>query len=73
MLKSEAADINNAGEGGLAGAITAALFLGKFVPKDIRWAHIDTFAWAPKPRPGRPKGGEALGLIACWEMLKSEN
>src|SRR3546814_9682471 len=31
MLKSEIADVNNAGEGGMAGAVTAALFLQKFV------------------------------------------
>jgi leucyl aminopeptidase len=70
MLKSEVADINNAGEGGMAGAITAALFLQKFVPADLPWAHIDTFAWMPATKPGRPKGGEAIGLRAVWRMLK---
>ncbi len=69
MLKSTIADINNAGEGGFAGAITAALFLGEFVPANIPWAHMDTFAWRPSDRPGRPKGGEALGLRAAWAML----
>ena len=71
MLKSEAADINNAGSGGFAGAVTAALFLEKFVPEDTPWAHIDTFAWMPATKPGRPKGGEALGLRAVWEMLRT--
>ncbi len=69
MLRSSIADINNAGEGGLAGAITAALFLKDFVPDGVAWAHIDTFAWRPAARPGRPKGGEALGLRAAWRML----
>ncbi|WP_076068556.1 leucyl aminopeptidase family protein [Sphingomonas montana] len=69
MLKSGIADINNAGEGGLAGAVTAALFLQRFVPSDIAWAHFDTFAWRPSARPGRPKGGEALGLRAAWHYL----
>lgn len=71
MLKSEIADINNAGEGGLAGAITAALFLKRFVPDDVAWAHIDTFAWCPAARPGRPKGGDALGLRAIFAYLTS--
>jgi leucyl aminopeptidase len=71
MLKSGVADINNAGEGGMAGAVTAALFLKKFVPAELPWAHLDTFAWRPAPLPGRPKGGDALGLRAAWEMLRT--
>ncbi|HEX7876767.1 MAG TPA: leucyl aminopeptidase family protein [Sphingobium sp.] len=70
MLKSDVADINNAGEGGFAGAITAALFLKRFVPEGSKWIHIDTFAWRPSPRPGRPKGGEALGLRAVFHLLR---
>ena len=70
MLKSTIADINNAGEGGFGGAITAALFLKEFVAADVPWAHVDTFAWRPAARPGRPKGGEALALRAAWEMLR---
>ncbi|MDX3910372.1 MAG: leucyl aminopeptidase family protein [Sphingobium sp.] len=71
MLKSDVADINNAGEGGFAGSITAALFLQKFVPDGLPWAHFDTFAWRPASKPGRPKGGEALGLRAAFAMLQS--
>ncbi|SEI86815.1 leucyl aminopeptidase [Sphingobium sp. AP50] len=70
MLKSDIADINNAGEGGFAGSITAALFLKRFVPDDTPWLHLDTFAWRPSPRPGRPKGGEALGLRAVFRLLQ---
>ena len=69
MLKSDIADINNAAESGFAGATTAALFLQKFVPDSVQWAHFDTFAWRPAAKPGRPKGGEALGLRAAWGML----
>ncbi len=71
MLKSDIADIDNAGEGGMAGAITAALFLQKFVPDGTAWAHVDTFSWRPAAKPGRPKGGEALGLRAAFVMLQS--
>ena len=71
MLKSTAADINNAGEGGMAGAITAALFLERFVPQGTPWAHFDTFAWRPTARPGRPKGGDALGMRAAFSMLRA--
>jgi len=70
LLKSGVADINNASESGFAGAITAALFLQKFVPDGTPWAHLDTFAWRPTARPGRPKGGDALGLRAIFAMLQ---
>jgi leucyl aminopeptidase len=70
-LKSDIADINNAGSSGFAGASTAALFLDRFVPKGVDWAHFDTFAWRPASKPGRPKGGDALGLRAAWRMLET--
>jgi len=69
-LKSDIADINNSASNGFAGSSVAALFLDKFVPKGIDWVHFDTFAWRPVAKPGRPKGGEALGLRASWHMLK---
>lgn len=70
MLKSDIADLNNAPDGGFAGAVTAALFLQKFVDPTTPWIHLDTFAWRPSSKPGRPKGGEALGLRAVWAMLQ---
>lgn len=71
MLKSSLADMVNSADGGFAGAITAALFLEKFVPAGVAWAHFDTFAWNNAARPGRPKGGEALALRASWAVLRS--
>lgn len=68
MLDSDIADTANSG-GAFAGAITAALFLQKFVPDSIVWAHLDTYAWRGTARPGRPKGGEALGLRAVYRYL----
>jgi leucyl aminopeptidase len=70
-LKSDVADLNNGGGNGMAGATTAALFLDKFVPEGIDWAHFDTYAWRPAAKPGRPKGGDALGLRAAWHMLQA--
>ena len=69
MLKSDIADIANATGSQMAGCITAALFLRRFVPKEVAWAHLDTFAWRDKAKPGRPKGGDALGLRAAFELL----
>ena len=70
-LKSDIADLNNAGGNGFAGASVAALFLDKFVPEGTDWLHFDTFAWRPVAKPGRPKGGDALGLRASWGLLKA--
>ncbi len=70
MLKSDIADVNNAPPGGMAGASIAALFLDKFVGEKLDWAHFDTFAWRPAPKPGRPKGGAALGLRAAFHMVR---
>ncbi len=70
MLSSDIADCVNSASGGFAGSITAALFLKKFAPEGAEWAHFDTFAWRPTPKPGRPKGGEALGLRASFSYLK---
>ena len=69
-LTSDIADLQNAPEGGMAGAVTAALFLRRFVPAEIAWAHLDVFAWRPAAKPGRPKGGDAYGLRAAWAVLK---
>jgi leucyl aminopeptidase len=70
LLKSDVADFANASSSPMAGTITAALFLKRFVPDDIPWAHLDTWAWKDPAKPGRPKGGEALGLRAVFEALK---
>ncbi len=69
MLASDVADIGNAADAPLAGAVTAALFLQKFVPDDMPWAHFDTYAWRGTAKPGRPKGGDAFGLRAAWATL----
>jgi leucyl aminopeptidase len=70
MLKSDLADLANAADSPMAGSVTAALFLRRFVPDGTAWAHFDTFAWRPSAKPGRPKGGEALGLRAAFAMLQ---
>jgi len=71
LIESKVADLNNAGEGGYGGAITAALFLEHFVPAGTSWAHIDLMAWNGSARPGRPQGGEAMGLLAVYAILEA--
>jgi len=69
MLKSDLADLANSADSPFAGSITAALFLRRFVDPATPWAHFDTFAWAPSAKPGRPKGGAAMGLRAAFALL----
>jgi leucyl aminopeptidase len=71
QLKSDVADLSNTSGNAMAGAVYAALFLRRFVPAEIPWAHLDTWAWRDNAKPGRPKGGEALGLRAIFQLLES--
>ena len=71
MLSSDVADLGNVSDAPLAGAVTAALFLQKFVPEGVPWAHLDTFSWRPAAKPGRPKGGDAQGMRAAFELLRA--
>lgn len=74
MLDSKIADTNSVSEGGYGGAITAALFLQKFVGKALAsrgWVHIDENGWTARPRPGCPEGGEPQGVRALYAMLKA--
>ena len=70
MLDSGIANLNNAPETGFAGAITAALFLERFVTPGTCWAHFDVYGWSPVSRPGRPKGAAAGALQASWHLLR---
>jgi leucyl aminopeptidase len=70
MLDSKVADINNVGSSGLAGAITAALFMKRFVTAKS-WLHFDIFAWTPAAKSGRPEGGECQAARALYALLGS--
>jgi leucyl aminopeptidase len=70
MLDSKVADLNNVASGGQGGAITAALFLRRFVAA-LSWLHLDIFAWTPSAKPGRPEGGECQTARALFALLKA--
>jgi leucyl aminopeptidase len=67
MLESKVADINNVG-GSHAGAITAALFMRRFVAAKS-WLHVDVFAWTPAAKAGRPEGGECQAARSFYALL----
>ena len=66
MLKSEVADMVNAPSEGVAGAITAALFLKAFAG-NVAWAHIDCYGWSDGHSSLFPKGGSGAGVRLCVE------
>ena len=68
MLDSEVADTNNVSTGGQGGAITAALFLRKFIAAKS-WLHLDIFAWTPAAKPGRPEGAELQSARALYALF----
>ncbi|MEP7044428.1 MAG: leucyl aminopeptidase family protein [Dokdonella sp.] len=70
MLESHVADLANAGASRHAGAVTAALFLERFVPEAQAWAHLDVYSWNDSDKPGHPRGGEAQGLRAYFEFVQ---
>jgi leucyl aminopeptidase len=70
FFDSDIADINNAGRGGFAGSIVAALFLDYFIPEGTPWVHFDVYSWNDAGRPGRPQGGEAQGLRAVLAAIQ---
>lgn len=71
-LDSEVADMGNVSDGPFAGAVTAALFLRRFVGKARRFAHFDLYGWRPAPRALGPKGGEPQTARAVLEALGKE-
>jgi len=70
MLDSSVADLMNATSSSYAGAITAALFMERFVKKEVSWVHFDMMAWNLSSKPGKPEGGEAMGLLTVAAYLK---
>jgi leucyl aminopeptidase len=70
MLESKVADISNISSAPYGGSITAALFLYEFVKPNTPWIHIDMMAWNLRSLPGRPEGGEAMGMRALFELIR---
>jgi leucyl aminopeptidase len=69
-LDSPFADLSNVSQKPMAGAVTAALFLRRFIPEGQAWAHLDVYAWNDGTRPGRPEGGETQSARAIFTMLR---
>ena len=69
LIEPGLADLDNAPSGGMAGSITAALFLRRFVTSTPRFAHFDIYGWQPTAQPGRAKGALGQGARAILGAL----
>ena len=72
LLRRGPADLQNVG-GRWGGAITAALFLGEFVPRELPWAHLDIAgpAFAETATPERAAGGTGAGAATLIRWLET--
>jgi leucyl aminopeptidase len=70
MLDSKVADLSSTGSGGMAGSVTAALFLRRFVGEGISHAHFDIYGWVPAAKPGRPEGGEPQAARLTFALVE---
>ncbi|MBL4765039.1 MAG: leucyl aminopeptidase family protein [Colwellia sp.] len=71
LFKSTIADMTNCSSTPFGGAITAALYLQKFVGKETNWVHFDVMAFNVRTLSGRPLGGEAFGIRAVFDYLQA--
>ncbi|MCZ6889814.1 MAG: leucyl aminopeptidase family protein [Gammaproteobacteria bacterium] len=69
MLDSKIADVANAASSPYGGAITAALFLQRFVD-GVPWVHFDIMGLNNRSRPAHPEGGEAFALRAVYRYIE---
>ena len=71
-LEGGHAALSSTGTSRYGGAITAALFLQRFLAAPVSWAHVDVMAWNLASRPGHPRGGEAMGLRAALALIEGK-
>ena len=70
LIEPDVADLDNAPKGGFAGAITAALFLRRFVDKSKYFVHFDLFAWSQISKSSQSKGGACQSARAMLSVIE---
>jgi leucyl aminopeptidase len=72
VIEPDVADLDNAPKGGFGGAITAALFLRRFVEDAMDFVHLDLYGWTPVAKPGRTVGGACQSARAMLQVIERE-
>jgi leucyl aminopeptidase len=64
MLKSDVADLINAGSKGQAGSSAGGIFLKAFIDEGQKWAHLDIAgpSYTDRDIPEVPKGATGVGV-----------
>lgn len=71
QLKSSFADLSNASDSGFGGAITAALFLQRFLKHQIPWLHFDLYCWNDRAMGAiGDAGGNGQGVQMMIKLLE---
>ena len=71
QLKSSFADLANASDSGFGGAISAALFLQRFVKNQIPWLHFDLYCWTDRGNGALgDTGGNGQGVQMMINLLE---
>ena len=70
-LDGKISDVVNVTSNGMAGSITAALFLRRFVAEPERWAHFDVYCWNAAAKPGRPEGGDIQAARLLYDLIEA--
>ncbi len=70
LFESTIADMTNCPTQPFGAAISAALYLQRFVEK-TDWVHFDVMAFNVRHLSGRPLGGEAFGIRAVFDYLEA--
>jgi leucyl aminopeptidase len=73
LIEPGIADLDNAPTGGMAGSITAALFLRRFVEASAAYLHVDIYGWTPAAKPARPKGAAFQAARAIFAVLEARH
>lgn len=70
-LKSKVAHMVNSASQRDGGAITAALFLKKFVQHDVQWVHLDIHSWNHRHEKFPIGGRTTNGLLTMYHYIKT--
>ena len=70
-IEPDIADLDNAPPGSMAGSITAALFLRRFVEKAADFVYLDIYSWSVKDVGAASKGGACHSARALFCLIES--
>jgi leucyl aminopeptidase len=71
LPQEHVADMANGSASRMAGALSAALYLERFVPDGQRWAHVDVYAWNDTTARASRPAARRRGCARAFALLQS--